>query len=240
MNQNHNLLPEISGILLVDKPKDWTSFDVVAKLRSITKVKKIGHAGTLDPLATGLLIVLIGKKFTRQQDEFMKQDKTYLVQAVLGQTSPSYDLETTTTQTKELEKLQQLTLDKIKQVMTKFTGQIKQQVPLYSAVKVSGKKLYQLTDQAEALELRPVREVTIHEFELLGFDQKTMTAEFSVTCSSGTYIRSLIHDLGGELGVGAVVAELRRTKIGKISVEKALPVDDFSLESIRSSLQEKL
>lgn len=221
-----------AGFLLVDKPSGWTSHDVVAKVRNLLRVSKVGHAGTLDPLATGLLVVLVGRTFTKRQSEIMGLDKTYLVTAELGKTSDTHDVDGQVSPSADWSELKTITKDRIESALDSFRGQIRQTVPAFSAVKVQGQKLYELArqDQAAAEEKLPTRTVQIHGLELLAFqpDSGNQTAYLGlkVHCSSGTYVRSLVHDLGQVLKVGAVVFELRRTKIGSLSVDQAetLPI----------------
>ncbi len=212
-----NLFP---APLLVDKPSGVTSHDVINWTRYVTGVKKIGHAGTLDPLATGLLIVLIGRKWTKRQVEFLKQDKTYLVSCRFGLVSDTYDIDGSV---ESLVGALKVNDKKIREVINNyFMGQITQVVPPFSAIKLGGKKLYELArlGKVDDVDL-PRRQVKVDKFKLIEFDFKRQTASFEVSVSSGTYIRSLIHDLGQKLGAGAVVTSLRRTRIGKFSIDQA-------------------
>ena len=233
----HSPLPP--GVVLIDKPTDWTSHDVVAKIRGVLHAKKVGHAGTLDPLATGLMIVLIGREATKLQDQFMKQDKTYVCAAQLGVETDTYDRTGQIVRQVEwgqldslLQENGQFNRSKIEAALTAFQGQITQTVPPYSAVKVKGQKLY---DQARKGTLQltelPHRQVNIARFELLttevDVEKQLIQVEFVIDCSSGTYIRSLIHDLGQALGIGAMVTELRRTRIGKYSIDQAKTLEEF-------------
>lgn len=215
------------GILLIDKPTDWTSHDVVAKLRVMTKIKKIGHAGTLDPLATGLLIILVGREYTKLQDQFMKQDKEYLVEAHFGITTDTYDRMGQVSSVKTWQEINHLTKKKVEKAMKELTGEIEQTVPAFSAVKVKGKKLYsQARKGIVNLEELPTRVVNIYDFKITDFNfdekNKQISAKFYTKVSSGTYIRSLIHDLGKILQVGAHVLELRRVSIGNIKVDLSI------------------
>lgn len=211
-----------AGVLLVDKPTGWTSHDVVGWVRRQVGVKRVGHAGTLDPLATGLLIVLVGREFTKLQDTFMKQDKVYEVTARFGVTTDTYDSQGNVTGSVDWTELKQLTKKQIELAMNDFLGEIEQTVPIYSAVKVAGQKLYNMARHGEVAQSLPSRKVTIFDFRLLDFrlseSDKTCEADFVVKVSSGTYIRSLIHDLGNKLSVGANVTVLRRLKIGEIDL----------------------
>ncbi len=214
------------GILLIDKPVGITSHDVVYRVRRKTGVKKVGHAGTLDPLATGLLIILVGREFTKRQTEFLKQDKEYWCEVRLGVETDSYDLEGQVigeTDWQELENISQLDIEN---VLNKFRGEILQVVPAFSAIKIKGQKLYEKARRGEINKKDlPSRKVKIKKLELIDFSKdknhKTIFFTIKVACSSGTYIRSLAHDIGQSLGVGAIVSQLRRTKIGDFSVKDA-------------------
>lgn len=213
-------------VLLVDKPLEWTSFQVVNKLRwhirqafSLKKIK-VGHAGTLDPLATGLLIICTGK-MTKQIDTFQGQIKTYTGTFVLGSSTPSYDLETEIDQTYPTT---HITPELIHQTTTKFTGEIDQYPPIFSALKKDGKRLYEFARAGQTVKIDS-RKVTVQEFKITNIEGSTV--DFSITCSKGTYIRSLAHDFGKALESGAHLTALRRTKIGDFSVESAISIDDF-------------
>jgi tRNA pseudouridine55 synthase len=214
------------GILLIDKDVDWTSHDVVAKVRGITGVRRVGHAGTLDPLGTGLLIILVSREFTKLQDQFMKQDKEYEVEVKFGVVTDSYDSMGETVSQAKWEDIETITDEMIKKEMHNFIGEIEQTVPAFSAVKVKGQKLYQKARRGTIdLDSLPKRMVTIYDFTLIEFNNDTngklVTAKFTTKVSSGTYIRSLVHDLGQRLNVGAHVTSLRRTSIGEIKVDLA-------------------
>tara|TARA_B110000483_G_scaffold239070_1_gene316887 strand:+ start:3594 stop:4283 length:690 start_codon:yes stop_codon:yes gene_type:complete len=213
-------------VLLVDKPLEWTSFEVVNKLRwnirqafNLKKIK-VGHAGTLDPLASGLLVVCTGK-MTKQIDTFQGQIKSYTGTLVLGSTTPSYDLETAIDQTFPTT---HITADLIHNATSKFTGEIDQFPPIFSALKKEGKRLYEFARAGEEVKIDS-RKVTINEFKILAI--KSTEVDFSVTCSKGTYIRSLAHDFGKALESGAHLTALRRTKIGDFSIEEAISIDEF-------------
>lgn len=212
-------------ILLIDKPLEWTSFDVVKKLRYKLKVKKIGHAGTLDPLATGLLILCTGKK-TKVINSIQEQPKEYTGTMVLGKVTASYDLETPV---EEGGDTSNLTENELQNFLPQFTGAIEQTPPIYSAIKVDGKRAYTKARKGEKVELKS-RTVHIYNFELTNIDLPNV--KFKVNCSKGTYIRSLVHDFGQAVGCGAYLSELRRTKIGDFSVEDASSIDDITNESI--------
>lgn len=207
--------------LLFNKPKTWTSFDLVKKVRNTIRIKKVGHAGTLDPLATGLMILCTGKH-TKQIDTLTGMNKEYVVHFRLGATTASYDAEMPEENEKEVS---HLTKAEIEAAMKTFEGEIAQIPPAYSAVHVDGKRAYELARKGKEVELK-ARNVTIFRFELLDCeDLKNVKA--LVLCSKGTYIRSLIHDLGQILGVGAYILELERTKIGDFSLENAWDLEEF-------------
>lgn len=205
-------------VLLINKPLEWTSFDVVNKLRYRLKIKKIGHAGTLDPLATGLLIICTGK-MTKRIDEFQAQEKEYTGKFVLGQSTPSHDLETEVSEAQDISGISE---HQIRSATQKFLGAIQQIPPLHSAIKVDGKRAYKLARKGSDLELKP-REVFIKEFEITSIDKPVVS--FRVVCSKGTYIRSLARDFGQALGTVAYLSELCRTRIGDFKLENALTID---------------
>lgn len=207
-------------VILVNKPVGWTSFDVVNKLRYRLKIKKIGHAGTLDPLATGLLVICTGK-MTKQIDMFQAEEKEYTGTFVLGQTTPSYDLET---EVSEAKSTAHLTEGDIRQHATFFLGAIQQFPPMHSAVKVAGKRAYELARSGKQVELKP-REVVIREFVIERIELPHVF--FRVVCSKGTYIRSLAHDFGNALGVGAYLTDLCRTRIGGFELKDAKSIDEI-------------
>ncbi len=203
--------------MLVDKPVGPTSHDLVDWLRRVSDVRRVGHTGTLDPLASGLMIMLVGREYTKLQDQFLKKDKTYLVTAQLGITSDSYDI--TGTVMTQNDNWQKLKKENFENVANQFVGQIEQTVPIYSAVKIKGEKLYDLARRGQADQVGlPARSVTIYSLNILDFSLPYFTLE--VSCSSGTYVRSLIHDIGQALGVGAVVTALRRVQIGEYSIDQ--------------------
>lgn len=207
-------------VLLVDKPLEWTSFDVVKKLRGLIKIKKIGHAGTLDPLATGLLVLCTGK-MTKQIDRFQGMEKAYEGTLVLGKTTPSIDLETSFDSEQPTN---HITLPQLEAARQKFEGVINQVPPQHSAVKVKGKRVYKSARQGMRVEIRS-REVEIKTFVLA--EVALPKVRFEVVCSKGTYIRSLVRDLGQELGVGAYLQDLRRTRIGHLDVNEARTIPDW-------------
>jgi tRNA pseudouridine55 synthase len=206
-------------LLLVNKPYNWTSFDVVGKLRNAFKPLKlkVGHAGTLDPLATGLLIICTGK-MTKQIDTFQAQEKEYTGTMILGATTLSYDMETPVDQQFDIG---HITEAQIKAACKPFIGDIEQYPPAHSAIKIDGERLYQKARRGEEVEKR-LRPVTISEFEITGIALPEIN--FRVVCSKGTYIRSLIHDFGNALNNGAYLSKLRRTRSGDYKIEDAREV----------------
>lgn len=222
MDHDQQKLPD--EIVLVDKPIGWTSFDVVAKIRSnyskqYGKKVKVGHAGTLDPLATGLLIVLVGRA-TKKQDQFMKLDKVYEVDITLGQTSSTDDEEG---KKKKVSSMQPST-DDVLAALEVFKGEIQQIPPAFSAIKVDGKRAYKLARAGQEVHIKP-RQVTIYSITDVVFNYPKLS--FTTKVSSGTYIRSLARDIGEKLGTGAYMSGLRRTSIGEYNVQDS----DYSLES---------
>ncbi len=214
-------LPYTEGkFLLIDKPLHWTSFDIVRKLRSILQIKKIGHAGTLDPLATGLLIVCTGK-FTKKINEYMAKEKEYTGHFTVGAVTPTYDLESEPEQFKDYTNL---TENIIKLKTQQFTGTIQQLPPIYSAIKKDGIALYELARKGVEIKLEP-RSVTIHSFEIIAINLPQVS--FKVVCATGTYIRSLANDFGVVLGCGAYLSSLRRTRIGEFKVTDSIDLDDL-------------
>ena len=205
-------------VLLINKPLRWTSFDVVNKLRFKLKTTKIGHAGTLDPLATGLLILCVGK-MTKRIEEFMGLEKEYTGKFVLGKTTPSHDLETEVNEEKDISKI---TDDIIREKVKPFIGTISQLPPLHSAIRIGGKRAYEFARKGRDVQLNP-RDVQIHEFEITSIDLPEVS--FRIVCSKGTYIRSIARDFGNALGVGAYLSALCRTRIGTFKLTDALEVD---------------
>ena len=207
-------------VLLFDKTIGWTSFDIVRKVRNLIRVKKVGHAGTLDPLATGLLIVCTGK-FTKKINEYMGMEKEYSGTFTLGSTTPSYDLETEPTDFKDTA---HLTEEMIVAATEQFTGDIMQMPPQHSAIKKDGKPLYLSARQGIEVKV-DARPVTIKEFTITKIELPVV--HFKVVCSTGTYIRSLANDFGAALGVGGYMSSLCRTRIGAFRNEDALSIDQF-------------
>jgi tRNA pseudouridine55 synthase len=219
-------------VFLIDKPLEWTSFDVVRKVRNALKIKKVGHAGTLDPLATGLLIVCAGK-MTKQIDSFMGQEKEYTGTFIIGATTDSFDLEQPIVQVADPS---QVTLAQVKEAVAELTGDIMQIPPMHSAIKVDGKRVYESARQGKVVKMDP-RPVTVSEFEVTKFENPVV--EFRIVCSKGTYIRSLARDLGEKLTVGAYMSSLCRTRIGNFKLSEAhelLPL----VEEIKARTNENL
>ena len=214
--------------ILINKPVHWTSFDVVRKMRGMLQLKKIGHAGTLDPLASGLLIICTGK-FTKKINEYMAQEKEYTGSFTLGAVTPTYDLESEPMQQKDPS---YITAAMLKAATDKFTGEIDQYPPVYSAIKKDGVALYKLARRGEEVELES-RKVNIHSFEITSVELPVL--HFKVVCSTGTYIRSLAHDFGKALGCGAYLSGLCRTRIGDFKLEDAMTLDDFEKSLYSSS-----
>lgn len=208
-------------LLLINKPYRWTSFDVVNKLRYRLKIKKIGHAGTLDPLATGLLIVCTGK-MTKSINEFMDLEKEYTGTLVLGQTTPSHDLETEPSEKKDVS---HITQQQITEAVKKFTGVIRQTPPAHSAIRIGGKRAYAIARKGKETELAP-REVQVKYFDITRVALPEV--QFKIVCSKGTYIRSLVRDLGEALGVGAYLSQLCRTRIGNYHLTDAVNPDQVA------------
>jgi tRNA pseudouridine55 synthase len=210
---------EQGQMLLIDKPLNWTSFDVVRKLRRLVKTKKVGHAGTLDPLATGLLILCTGK-YTKKINEYMAQEKEYTGTLTLGAVTPTYDLESEPEQLKEYAFVGPEMVSAL--IAEQFTGEIWQTPPIHSAIKKDGKRVYELARQGKEVKLDP-RRITIKEFEITDFRLPVLS--FRVVCTTGTYIRSLANDLGAALGCGGHLSSLRRTRIGEYRVDQAMSID---------------
>lgn len=207
-------------VLLIDKPVGWTSFDVVKKIRNCIGIKKVGHAGTLDPLATGLLIICTGK-YTKRINEYMAQPKEYTGTITLGATTPTYDLESAPGNFKTPEFV---TDEMLHQLAKSFEGEQLQMPPAHSAIKQKGKPVYLKARRGEDVVLEP-RQINIYAFEITGSTLPGI--DFRVTCSTGTYIRSLANDFGARLGCGGYLSALRRTKIGDFNVDDAQRVDEF-------------
>jgi tRNA pseudouridine55 synthase len=210
-------------LFLINKPYQWTSFDVVRKVRNTLKVKKVGHAGTLDPLATGLLIVCAGK-MTKQIDTFMGQEKEYTGTFVIGATTDSFDLEQPIIPVADPSGI---TLEEVLTAVSQLTGTIQQVPPTHSAIKVDGKRVYESARKGISVKMDP-REVTVSKFEITRFENAEI--DFRIVCSKGTYIRSLARDLGEMLGVGAYMSALCRTRIGDHLLGKSWKLDELIQE----------
>ena len=231
-------LPErvVNGVLLVDKPQNWTSFDGVNYVRRIVatyvgkkpKHTKVGHTGTLDPLATGLLVLLLGK-YTKRAPELSKLDKTYEVSMQLGVTSSTGDEEGEKTPLSDRRPSE----SELREVLRAFTGEIKQTPPMYSAIKVNGVRAYKLARQGKEVALEP-RSATIYSLELTVYTYPEV--RFTTRVSSGTYIRSLVEDIGAVLKTGAYMSDLRRTSVGKFMLAEAAPVEKLDIETIQHRL----
>ncbi len=218
------LLPYLEGkVLLFDKPLQWTSFDIVKKVRNLTRIIKVGHAGTLDPLATGLLIICTGK-FTKQINTYMGMTKEYTGTLVLGATTPTYDLES---EPENFKSTTAVTETAIRNATIPFMGEILQMPPQHSAIKKDGKRLYESARLGIEVKVDP-RKITIESFEITKIEMPHV--HFKVVCSTGTYIRSLVKDFGEALQVGAYMSALRRTKIGEFDVTNAMQWQDLETE----------
>jgi len=207
-------------VILIDKPAGWTSFKVVHKIRKAIQVKKVGHAGTLDPMATGLLILSTGKK-TKELGQYQNLNKTYTGTILLGKTSASMDTETEFTDHPIPDSINE---HLIFSVRDEFLGETEQVTPMYSAAKINGKKLYSLARKGMKVERKP-RKIYVEKFEIMAINLPEI--DFKICCSKGTYIRAIADDFGKKLGCGAVLIRLRRIKIGEFDVDNALQVDDF-------------
>ncbi|MBX9784966.1 MAG: tRNA pseudouridine(55) synthase TruB [Chitinophagaceae bacterium] len=216
--QVENIFTE-GQVLLVDKPLEWTSHDVVAKVRNTLKIKKVGHAGTLDPLATGLLILCTGK-FTKRINEYMAREKEYTGTFTLGAVTPTYDLESEPEQFKPFDFV---TKELIDEQLKQFTGNIMQVPPIHSAIKQKGKPVYLMARKGKDVALEP-RPIIISEFEITKIELPLL--EFRVVCGTGTYIRSLAHDFGQALGCGAYLSKLCRTRIGEFTLKDSRSLAD--------------
>lgn len=213
--------------VLINKPKGMSSHDVVYRVRRATGIKKVGHAGTLDPLATGLLIMLVGREETKMQAQYMDGDKEYEAEITFGQVSETYDAEGPITPSGDAT---HLTRAEIEAILPQFTGTIQQRPPAHSAIKVNGQRLYKKARQGTIQDSDiPIREVRIDALEIIDFTAPVLTLR--IQCGKGTYIRSLAHDLGEVLGCGAYMSELKRTKIGSFSVDDAQDLDAYIRES---------
>lgn len=221
--------PAAPAAILVDKPQGITSFGVVKRVRWALGVKKVGHAGTLDPMATGLLIVLVGRDATRQQDRFMGLPKVYTGTIRLGETTASYDAETPV---ETRESAEHLTEADVEAVRERFVGELEQVPPVYSAIKKAGERLYKKARRGEEVDVPP-RHVSVYDLAWTDFRHygETVDVDFRVESSKGFYVRSLAHDVGQALGVGGHLTVLRREAIGPFSVDEAFALDAFTRET---------
>jgi tRNA pseudouridine55 synthase len=217
-----SVLPDEGLVILIDKELHWTSFDVVKKIRRLLNVKKVGHAGTLDPLATGLLIVCAGK-MTKQINSFMDLEKEYTGTMLLGKTTPSVDLETNFDSEKPIANISH---SQITGLVGKFTGEIWQKPPLFSAIKKDGSPLYLKARKGEDVKIE-ARPVFVKAFEITAMPLPEI--HFRLVCSKGFYVRSLVRDFGDTLGVGACLTALKRTRIGKYKIGDAQTVNQFEI-----------
>ena len=218
INQTKNIFEE-GQVLLLNKPLEWTSFDVVRKIRNTCKTKKVGHAGTLDPLASGLLILCTGK-FTKKINEYMAREKEYIGSFTVGAVTPTYDLES---DPENFRDCSSITIDQLEKLTSKFKGELLQIPPMHSAIKKDGKRVYELARKGQTIELEP-RKIIIKEFEITSIELPKVF--FRVVCSTGTYIRSLANDFGQELGCGAYLSSLCRTRIGEFSIKDSLTMEE--------------
>jgi len=219
-------------IHIINKPLHMTSHDVIDQVRRKTGERRVGHAGTLDPLASGILIVLVGRGATRRQAEFMGLPKEYIAEVTFGSVSETYDAEGPITQQASTEELQLLTEAQIKEALKQFVGNIQQRPPIHSAIKVGGKALYKKARKGEITAKDvPPREVTIDAIALLDFTPATTssaaTARLKINCQKGVYIRSLAHDLGKAVNTGAYLSGLERTAVGPHTIDTAMTLDEF-------------
>jgi len=226
---SQEIIAEQGALLLVDKPSGWTSFDVVAKTRGILRVKKVGHTGTLDPMATGLLVLCLGRA-TKLADMIQAGEKEYTGTIHFGATTPTDDAES---EENEQFPIEHLTGENILKGAECFLGELLQAPPMYSARKKDGQRLYKIARRGETVEVAP-RAITVARFDITDIDLPD--ARFRIVCSKGTYIRSLARDLGRQLGTGAYLTELRRTRSGSFNVDNAVTIDD--LQKLRSERRE--
>ena len=211
------------GFLNIYKPKGMTSHDIVARLRKLTGIKQIGHTGTLDPFAEGVLPVCIGK--ATRLIEYLADDKEYLATVQFGSNTTTYDIEGEISETFA----KKVTRQEVIETLKNFEGEISQLPPIYSAIKVKGKKLYEYARKGEEVEIHP-RKVTVHKIELKDFDEEHQTATILISCSKGTYIRSIAYDLGRILNCGGHLIKLIRTKAGRFSVNKSVQLEGINVE----------
>ncbi len=223
------------GFLFINKPTGMTSHDVIDRLRRITGIKRIGHAGTLDPLATGMLVVGVSREATREMQKLQGLDKSYEATFVFGGRSDTDDIDGTVTKT---DTTTDLSKEEVEEALKAFVGEIDQVPPNYSAIKVKGKKLYELARAGETIEAK-TRQVVVKSIEI-GEIKKTdngYEVEFKVGCSTGTYIRSIARDIGEKLGIGGYVKLLNRTSVGPFLLKDAVPLQDLTKENWNSYLK---
>lgn len=223
----------MNGIICVNKPKDWTSFDVVAKVRGMARTKKVGHAGTLDPMATGVLPLFFGNA-TKACDVMPNDDKGYIATFKLGMTTNTLDI----TGDIETQKESNVTLDELKNVLSEFVGEIEQIPPMFSAIQVNGRRLYDIARTGEVVE-RKARKVIIKKLKLIDFNEDTQTGVIEVLCSKGTYIRSLSSDIGEKLGVGATLTDLQRHIVGNFTLDDCYTLDELQKFTDEGILEQK-
>lgn len=224
----------MNGVLLIDKPKGFTSFDVIAVVRKLTGQRKTGHTGTLDPNATGVLTVLLGSA-TKAQDIILNHDKSYVAGFKLGLTTDTLDIWGTVTSMSE----SRVSRAEVERLIPKFSGEIEQVPPMYSAVKKDGQRLYDLARRGIEVE-RKARKVTVYKLALTDFDEETQEGTLEISCSKGTYVRTIIDDLGAALGTGAVMTALRRTFACGFSIDDCITLDDLKLLSEKGEAQTAL
>ncbi len=224
----------MNGVLLIDKPKGFTSFDVIAVVRKLTGQRKTGHTGTLDPNATGVLTVLLGSA-TKAQDIILNHDKSYVAGFKLGLTTDTLDIWGTVTSKSE----SRVSRAEVERLIPKFSGEIEQVPPMYSAVKKDGQRLYDLARRGIEVE-RKARKVTVYKLALTDFDEETQEGTLEISCSKGTYVRTIIDDLGTSLGTGAVMTALRRTFACGFSIDDCITLDDLKLLSEKGEAQTAL
>ena len=224
----------MNGIICIDKPQGFTSFDVVAKLRGITKIRRIGHAGTLDPMATGVLPVFIGRA-TKACDMLPDSDKEYEAEFRLGVVTDTQDSTGEVLSSCEAA----VSSDEISRVVAGFLGEQEQIPPMYSAVKVDGKRLYDLARQGIEVERKP-RKIVVYRIDLISFDEKSQSGRLVISCSKGTYIRTICHDIGQKLGCGAIMTALRRTRAAGFSLDDCLTIEEAQRLSDPEVLAEEI
>lgn len=223
----------MQGILIINKPKGFTSQDVVSKVKKILNIKKAGHTGTLDPLATGVLPVLLGN-YTKLSKYLIEHDKTYIAKVKLGKKSDTGDSEGNVVETQEVD-LKNISEENVKNVLKSFLGKQKQIPPMYSAIKIDGKKLYEYAREGKKVDVKP-RDIEIYDIKLLSINE--LEVEFEVSCSKGTYIRSLCEDIAQKLGTIGYMSSLNRILVDRFSIEEA--IDFETLEKMKDNVENKL